>query len=124
MSFIKENNLNKYLQEASNKSLLDAFLLVFYIRDSMSSGDRLIILGAPSSYLKSLEIILSMNYLLDAALGIGMYNLLPRRLLTASSRSFGLFVAPIIRILASSPANVLAPSSYTKNSVFILRLAS
>jgi hypothetical protein len=61
-----------------------------------------------------------MNYFLPAWLGSGMYNLLTIRRLTASSRSSGLLVAPIIRILAFSPANVLAPSSYTRNSVLIL----
>ena len=55
-----------------------------------------------------------------AALGNGIYSFLTRRLLTASSRSSGLFVAPIIKILASSPAKVFAPSNCTKNSVLIL----
>ncbi len=49
-----------------------------------------------------------------------MYNLFARRRLTASSKSSGRLVAPIISILAFSPAKVFAPSSYTKNSVFIL----
>ena len=63
----------------------------------------------------------SINYLRPCPFGRGMYSFLTRRLLTASSRSSGLFVAPIISILASSPAKVFAPSNCTKNSVFIRR---
>jgi hypothetical protein len=52
-----------------------------------------------------------MNYLLPAAFGSGIYKRFTNLLLTASSRSSGLFVAPIIKILASSPPKVFAPSS-------------
>lgn len=45
-------------------------------------------------------------------------------LFTASSKSSGLLVAPMIRILEFSPAKVLAPSSCTRNSVLILLLDS
>jgi hypothetical protein len=52
-----------------------------------------------------------MNYLRPAVLGKGIYNFLESLLLTASSKSSGLLVAPIINILSFSPPKVLAPSS-------------
>jgi len=64
-----------------------------------------------SSDLNSFWINLSMNYRLPAEFGSGIYNLFTSLLRTASSKSFGLFVAPIINIRASSLPKVLAPSN-------------
>lgn len=65
----------------------------------------------------SLDMDLNNSYL-PALFGRGMYSLLTNLLLTASSSSFGLFVAPMMRILSLELD--FAPSNCTKNSVFIL----
>ena len=91
--------------------------LVIFTSSSMSFWLKIMCLLP----LSSLSINRCKNCLRPAPLGKGIYNFLTRRRLTASSRSLGRFVAPIISIRASSPAKVFAPSSYTKNSVFILR---
>ena len=60
--------------------------------------------------------------ILASAIGKGIYILLTNLLLAASSIYSGLFVVPITTTLSLS--KVLAPSNYTKNSVFILLTAS
>lgn len=81
--------------------------LVNFVNSSISASYNYICLLPDCS----LAISRQRNYLLPAAFGKGIYSFLTKRLLTASSRSSGLLVAPIINILASSPANVFAPSN-------------
>lgn len=73
--------------------------------------------GLPSAVSYSIKRF--MNYRLPSAFGKGIYNLFTKRLRAASSRSSGLLVAPIINMREFSPPKELAPSNYTKNSVFI-----